>query len=282
MKIFYNKAQSVKKNNSYSPSAQKPAFVIEEWMKLGLPLEIVESRCATIEEISLAHDKDYVQKVLGLETINGFGNKDANVAKSLPYVVGSAIDASTYAAKYKAICATPTSGSHHAMYDYGMKFCTFRSLIVAIMILKKNGLVNRVGLIDFDAHFPEGHLDAVSELQLDYVVELNLATQKLTTKTSQYWIDNLPKLLTSTFSGCDFIIYNAGMDSSADDDLGSGVFSDDQLHQREKSVFKLCADRHIGCAFALAGSYQPNNIQRTLDLHNITAIEWARAIGKLK
>ena len=75
MKVFYRKQQTAMRNNSFSPSATKPALAVESWKRLGLPIEIVAFAPATREQLYKVHDPNYVDGVLDLKSRNGFGNR---------------------------------------------------------------------------------------------------------------------------------------------------------------------------------------------------------------
>ena len=87
MKVFYTE-RMVAESESFSPSAHKPREVMKSWQALGLPLEIVEPEAVTIDQLVLAHDRSFVEDVLSCRRDNGFGNRSAAVAASLPYNLG--------------------------------------------------------------------------------------------------------------------------------------------------------------------------------------------------
>jgi acetoin utilization deacetylase AcuC-like enzyme len=64
MKIIFDSRQSVEENDSYSPSAQKPAQVVESWKRRGIPLEFPAFEACTREQIKRVHDPHYVDGVL--------------------------------------------------------------------------------------------------------------------------------------------------------------------------------------------------------------------------
>jgi len=77
-----------------SPSPRKPGWVIQDWQTLNLPIRIVEPIPVTREELSLAHDREYVDGVLDCRLPNGFRGRERDVAESLLWTVGSFLTAS--------------------------------------------------------------------------------------------------------------------------------------------------------------------------------------------
>lgn len=79
--------------NSYSPSAGKPAQVMDSWVNLGLPLAI-ELLPVSVDQFALAHDRCICRKAFFPEKINnGFCSTLASVAASLPYTSGVLLSA---------------------------------------------------------------------------------------------------------------------------------------------------------------------------------------------
>ena len=62
----------------------KPREVVDSWRQRGFPLELMPVEPATADQLSLAHDADYVLDILACRRENGFHNKLPQVAKSLP------------------------------------------------------------------------------------------------------------------------------------------------------------------------------------------------------
>ena len=73
--------------HSQSPSAGKPALVVESWQERGFPIEIVAVEAASREQLKAAHHPEFVDGVLACRIENGFGNRQANVALSLPFTM---------------------------------------------------------------------------------------------------------------------------------------------------------------------------------------------------
>jgi len=145
--VFYTE-QMVADAASYSPSAAKPRAVLAAWEALGLPLTRIEPEPVSPAQLALAHDADYVARVLACQTENGFGNRLPAVARSLPYTSGAMLAAAQEALRNGRVAVAPCSGFHHAGYGFGGGFCTFNGLMVTAMSLLKDMQFDRIGILD--------------------------------------------------------------------------------------------------------------------------------------
>lgn len=267
MKIFFNEKQNVSSNQSFSPSAGKPMELLKHWENEKLPVEIVSSGLVSREDLKLAHASHYVDGVLDLKVPNGFGNRNPETAASLPYTTGSLVDASLYALKTKGVALSPTSGFHHAGHDYGGGFCSFNGLMVASLKLKKEGLVNKVGILDLDNHFGNGTEDIIKELAADFIHHYTFGAHSIRPGNAEAWLKKLPSIV-KDFKGCDLVIFQAGADPHINDPLG-GNLTTEQMEQRDFIVFSELKKMGIPTVWNLAGGYQ-NPLQKVLDLHTNT------------
>ncbi len=138
MKVFYRE-EMVAESGGYSPSAEKPRAVVEDWLKSGLSITVCDFHAATLDDLALAHSRDYVQGVFSGRIANGHGNTSRELAQSTLWTVGSLMAAAEDALSSGLACS-PTSGFHHACYASGGGFCTFNGLMVTgIKLLRADG-----------------------------------------------------------------------------------------------------------------------------------------------
>ncbi len=277
IKVFYDDRQHVQHNQSFSPSAGKPAKVVADWYNHNLPIAIEPVIPLTQEEIALAHNPDYVNGVLSLRISNGFGNKMQEVADSLYWTNGSITSAARYAVTHQTQTVSPTSGFHHASYDSGGGFCTFNGLMIAAQILKQEGLLTntgRIGILDLDQHYGNGTDDIISELSLDYVSHYTIGGGMLSHRSGEAFLEKLPQIFKEYFSDVDLLLYQAGADSCIDDPLG-GTFTQGEMRIRDRKIFELCKEYRLPVAWNLAGGYQ-TPFDNVLALHRATLEEHLR------
>lgn len=274
LKVFYNENQTAEKNTSFSPSAFKPAQVLQSWRDLGLPIRVTNFRPLTPRQIATAHDLFYVQGVLGCNIPNGFGNQLREIAKTLPYTTGSFVAAAMFAATHKRPAASLTSGFHHAGFDNGGGFCTFNGLVIAAMLLKKWGLAKKVGILDLDMHYGNGTDNIIKKLNLDFISHYTFGGTMVSKESAEIFLKQLPDIVCN-LKDCDVILFQAGADPHVDDPLG-GVLTSEQMQRRDRIVFENAKKIGVPVAWNLAGGYQ-SPLRKVLDIHDATAIECLKA-----
>ncbi len=257
---------------SYSPSAGKPALVMEAWARLGLPLDVRAPTPVTEQQLCLAHDRDFVSGVLGGRVRNGFGNRLASVASSLPFTSGAMLAAARDALANGWGAVAPCSGFHHAGYDFAGGFCTFNGLMVTAAVLLADGAVRKVGIVDCDQHWGDGTDHIIRRLGLhDHILHYSPTRDFGRPHKAEAFLAQLPDLL-QPFADCDLVLYQAGADPHVDDPLG-GWMTTEQLQRRDVAVFQALRDWGVPVAWNLAGGYQRDaqgNIQPVLAIHNNT------------
>lgn len=96
MNVFYRPEQVATNSKSWgSPSSAKPALVVSDWLQRGLigPGQLHSFEPVELDDLKRVHCADYVDDVMALQINNGFENRDADVARSLPYTCGSLLAA---------------------------------------------------------------------------------------------------------------------------------------------------------------------------------------------
>ncbi len=283
LRLFYDPRQNAMDNESVSPSAAKPAAFVEAALaRFPGRVGIAEGfGPLSIEELCLAHDRAYVEDILGCRKPNGFGNLLPSVAASLPWTTGSFVAAARAAAREGGVACSPTSGFHHAEYASSIGFCTFNGLAIAAILIRRDGLARRVGIADFDAHYGNGTADLVKRLGLDYVVNHSLGGfihDLVEPGAADRWLDGLEAELERMFDGCGIILYQAGADPHADDPLG-GYLTSEQLRLRDRAVFRYARRRGTPIVWNLAGGYQ-RPLSTVIELHLSTVEECLSAFGE--
>ena len=276
MKVFYRPEQVGPAQHS-SPSAHKPRLVVEDWIHVfGASIEICGFEKATVEQLVRAHEPAFVQGILNGTVVNGFGNKDRQVAATLAFTSGSLLAAAEYAVLHREVVCSPTSGFHHATYRSAGGYCTFNGLMVTALALKDAGLVNRVAILDCDAHYGNGTDSIIKALKIDWIEhhtqgrEFGFASSAAD-GAYERWLDAaIEKCKT-----CDLVLYQAGADPHVDDPLG-GLLTTAQMVARDRNVFEKLG--HLPMVWNLAGGYQvvagetqAEQIEPVLALHRATA-----------
>lgn len=282
LKVFYDARQSTDKNNSLSPSAGKPALVVEEWKKKGYDFALADVKPVTREDFYRVHHKGHVDAVLDLKNPNGFNNKIPEVAAALHWTSGSIVTATMHAMEHRVNTCSPTSGFHHADYYRCEGFCTFNGLMVAAVKLRDRYPNIKVGVLDIDHHYGNGTDHIIKHEKFDFVHHYTFGGDCPNnyywkgTDEGDKWLGLLPSIVHG-FRNCDVVIYQAGADPHVDDPYG-GALTDEQLRERDRIVFTMLRDLKIPVAWNLAGGYQ-TPIQKVLDIHNATMEECLKVMA---
>jgi acetoin utilization deacetylase AcuC-like enzyme len=265
-----------------SPSAAKPAKVVESW-KAKFPIEILEPTPVTALELSAVHDPKFVADILAGTLENGFGNMSPQIAASLPYTSGAMLSAARYVLEHGGAAAAPCSGFHHAEWAKCMGYCTFNGLMVTALALMEEG--HSVAILDCDEHYGNGTDDIIEHLK---IVESNVyhftAGQdwKYPWQASDFLGVILPEQLAKVEKGVyDVVLYQAGADPHIDDPQG-GWLTTEQLRLRDALVFDTLHAMKIPVVWNLAGGYQiepDGSIPKVLEIHDNTMRECVRVYG---
>lgn len=266
---------------SYSPSAGKPGPVVARFESLRLPVRIERPTPVTEADLARAHDPAYVRGVLSRIRPNGFGNRSAAVAASLPWTSGALLSAARAALESRRVACAPCSGFHHAGWDHGAGFCTFNGLMVTACALRAEGRARRVGILDCDYHYGDGTDDILRALEAHpWIRHFTAGARHQTPAQAPAFFDELPRALTA-MSDCDVILYQAGADPHINDPLG-GFLTTEELAHRDAIVFREARRMGIPLAWNLAGGYQRDErggIEPVLQIHANTMRACAEAWG---
>lgn len=277
IKVFYTKKQSVDQGDQgfrgiiKSPSANKPYYVYEALQSFS-GIEFIEPNPLLKSDFELCHEKQYVENIFSLQEDNGFGNRSKEVAESLYYTNGAMYDAIKSATPNCPSCAL-VAGFHHAGYRRwrGLGyFCTFNGLMVAAMKLAKQG--RSVAIIDCDMHWGNGTDNILKHID-EKILHISFGKFFICPKDSEQYLKWLEpnghveqKLIEHKI---DAIIYQAGADVHINDPYG-GIFTTEQIFERDKMMFSIAKKHQIPIAWDLAGGYQveeDGSIQSVLDIH---------------
>lgn len=273
--VFFTPEQSCSSNASFSPSAGKPALVMKDFLSnpnIESVIDVRSFRPASLLDLYSAHDSRYVDHVLDCKVPNGFGNYSPDVAKTLPYTVGSILRAAQHVVAYGGVAFSPTSGFHHAGHEYGVGFCTFNGLMVAAIRSK----AKRVLILDYDQHYGDGTQDIIEHVRssgANVDEQFRHITSSTSYTTGEQGLEVLGDELRSV-SDYDLVLFQAGADIHVNDPLG-GKMTTEQMLQRDQMVFAACNVAGVPLVWNLAGGYQRDKngtIEPVLSLHRQTML----------
>jgi len=172
----------------------------------------------------------------------------------------------------------PVSGAHHAHYGHGAGFCTFNYLVGAGRVLLEQGAVQRVAVLDLDAHTGDGTLALVGDDPQFGLFDISSfrwipggldPTRHVFAgahDADEYFValKKLPAFLDSFRP--ELVFFQAGMDPFEEDDMGAVEgMTGERLGQRDRYVLEAVISRGIPTVVNLAGGYLDDGT--TVGLH---------------
>lgn len=274
--VFYT-PKMVAEFVSASPSTAKPAKVVASWQSHGFPITIMEPTPVTVDDLSRAHDRDWVERVLACKAESAFGYRP-EVSASLPYTSGAMLSAARHVLTTGTVAAAPCSGFHHAEWATAQGFCTFNGLMVTALALTATARVKRVGILDLDMHYGNGTDDIIRRVGASWIKHFTGGAHFFEKgQAPEFLSKRLPEVL-ATMADCDIVLYQAGADPHVSDPYG-GWLTTPELRQRDAMVFDALAKAKVPVVWNLAGGYQvepDGSIPKVLEIHDNTMRECVR------
>jgi acetoin utilization deacetylase AcuC-like enzyme len=251
-------------------------------------VEHLEGRHATIEELELAHDPDYIRAVrevveqgggrLDADTVVSRGSWSAATAGAGCVLTG--VDLSVSGAHARSFSAVRPPG-HHAVYDRAMGFCLFGNVAIAAHYARKKHGLKRILIVDWDVHHGNGTQALVENEPDIHFVSMHQwpwypGTGAADDRGPHGTIWNIPMAAglprdnyVSAFENGvdaatkgfvpDLILISAGFDSLAGDPLGGFTLETEDFEALTRSLVaranSWCSGRLVS---ALEGGYAPD------------------------
>jgi len=233
-------------SESYSPSSLKPLYLANR-LRTCENVEIKPFEPVNRDLLLLSHAAEYVDGVMSLKSNNGFGNRSEKIRNALPYIVGAEVAAATEAAQHRTLTWALCSGFHHANYSHGGGFCTFEGLTIAAQYALLNKYAKHVMIIDGDAHFGDGCVNAIETKKLSENLHyLHVGGSSDYRDTVEEYINEHPQT--------DLVLWQDGMDAYFLDPIGGGL-TYSQLIERTTYIAQICKRMNCGLVSSLAGGY---------------------------
>lgn len=303
MKIFYCDHFVLPLPEGHRFPMQKYALLRERVVASGLfpPENICVPEGATDTQLALAHDPDYITKVIdGTLTPAeirrmGFPWSPGLVERSRRSVGGtisacrSVLESSTGRTALDngtgsdlQVAVNLAGGTHHAGRDHGEGFCVFNDVAVAARTMQAEGRAQRVVILDCDVHQGNGTAAITagdpSIFTFSIHGEKNFPFRKVPsdldigldngTEDAEYLSmleEGLWRAL--ALANADLAIYLAGADPFAGDRLGHLNLTQAGLLARDRLVLETCREAGLPVAIVMSGGYAP-------DLDDIAAIHF--------
>lgn len=246
---------------------------------------LIEPSLVSEQDILLVHTPEYwfrcVKGELSEREIRriGFPWSEGLVRRARAAVQGTIIAARN--ALRDGVASNLAGGTHHAYPDHGEGYCVLNDIAIATRVLQRDGLAERVAVIDCDVHQGNG---TAAIFQHDPNVftfsihgEKNFPARKERSKLDidlpsgvgdEEYLgilrDHLPRILDEFRPH--FVFYQAGVDPFERDRLGKLKLTMEGLRRRDEFVIFNCRARGIPVVTTMGGGYA-KEIEYTVEAH---------------
>ncbi|XP_013421099.1 uncharacterized protein LOC106181313 [Lingula anatina] len=168
------------------------------------------------------------------------------------------------------MASSTAGGTHHAFPDYGSGFCLINDMAVATDFVLRQGLAEKVLIVDLDVHQGDGTAyifrenDCVFTFSMHGVNNFPVRKQQsdldveLPDKTGdKSYMERLQELLPHLVKSFrpDLVVYDAGVDPHEKDELGRLCLTDQGLFDRDYYVLKYLSSQGCPCVTVIGGGY---------------------------
>jgi acetoin utilization deacetylase AcuC-like enzyme len=223
------------------------------------------------------HDADYLESLQRPEELTRiFGTPVSlveleNLIEMHRMMSGGTIFATKMAVRDGGVVFNLGGGFHHAARDSGMGFCLVNDIAVAIARLRSRGFSAPILVVDLDMHDGNGtraifardpsvhtysvHAEHWGEVDAVESTAIALGTEVEDELVLGTLLKTLPEVVESVDPG--LVIYLAGTDPAADDELGAWRMSSQGILRRDQFVMRLLRGRHraLPVVVVLGGGY---------------------------
>ena len=212
------------------------------------------------------------------------------------------------------IAANCAGGTHHAHAAFGSGFCIFNDLAIAAKTLLAERVVTRVMIVDVDVHQGDGTAGLLADEPDAFTFSMHCERNFPARKATSDLDVPLPEQMTdgpymealstgavawpdsqrggpnghqaTPFAGLaalleavrpDLVLYDAGVDPHAGDQLGKLALTDAGLAQRDAFVLQTCRGRGIPTACVIGGGYDNDHARlaaRHAIVHRAALDQW--------
>ena len=236
--------------------------------------EFVAPGKARDEDLLLAHDKPYIDKLL-----SGTLSREEIMRTELPYseqLVEAALICcqgtilATQIALQDSLGIHIGGGFHHAFPDHGEGFCILNDIAVAVKRLIKYGPTKKAIIVDCDLNHGNGTAAIFAGDRDVFTFSIHQENNYPFLRPAsscdigledgagdKEYLDALEKSMPAIMKKFkpDFLMYVAGADPYKEDQLGALKLTKEGLKKRDEFVYNQAKDASIPVAVVLAGGY---------------------------
>jgi acetoin utilization deacetylase AcuC-like enzyme len=249
--------------------------------------DFTRSPIASIEDVELAHDPEYVRQFMQGELPAaairriGFPWSEGLVRRTLASVGGTL--QATRDAVETGCGATLAGGTHHAFRAEGSGFCVFNDIAIAIEWLRAEHGVKRAAVIDLDVHQGDGTAAIFAADPGVFTLSIhgrnNFPFRKQQSRLDvdladgtgdEEYLKALDSVLPRVFEfDPQAVFYQSGVDALESDTLGRLALTPEGLRERDMRVMTAAKAHGAPFILTLGGGYS-KPIELTAQAHATT------------
>jgi acetoin utilization deacetylase AcuC-like enzyme len=241
---------------------------------------------ASREDLLLVHTEEYVRDLLTFRPTARTQSSELPISEEIVRAnllgTGGTLLACRRALD-EGLSMNLAGGFHHAFPDHAEGFCYINDIAVGIRRIRADGQAKRVAVVDLDVHQGNGtafifrsdpavfsfsmHQENIYPAKQPGMLDVGLEDGLGDEDYLGLLESHLPQILDAFRP--ELVIYLAGADVLAGDQLGGLALSLDGVRRRDECVIGHCARRGIPVAGVLGGGYAQNT-QDTVRAHHAT------------
>jgi acetoin utilization deacetylase AcuC-like enzyme len=265
---------------SYDPRRGERILAFLDAAGLLDPTDVHRAELVPFRHLRRVHTDDYLDSLNRPETllpIVGFPLAERLAERMLEVhrtMVGGTLAATRLAVEGRRIAVSLGGGFHHAFAGRGERFCVYNDVAAAIADLRARGIDSRILVVDLDVHDGDGtrslfaHDKSVHTFSLHNYTSPGFDAEESTVIALGGGVEDAAYLGTLRSSlppvverfSPEIVIYLAGCDPAADDEIGDWKISGQAMLERDLFVLSCVRGerRRIPLAIVLAGGYGLN------------------------
>ena len=266
------------KNHKFTASKFSDLFKYLQIKDFYFRSNILEPNKASIEELELVHDREYILKILnGTLTdkeIQRLGFTWSEVLSNRSFLAVNGTLLTCKEALKNGIANHLAGGTHHSHRNFGSGYCVFNDMAYASKSLINSKLVKKILIFDTDVHQGDGTAEILKNDKDIFTCSIhcknNFPFKKSKSDLDIELVDNLEdkdyldivnKTLIDCVKECDpeIVIFDAGVDIHKDDKLGNLNISSEGLLKRDKLILSFFEKKSIPVATVIGGGYSDDN-----------------------
>lgn len=257
-------------------------------------LEILPVQPASVEQLLRVHTQAYLRRIrealLTREEMVRLGLPPGEALLTRSRLETAGTIAAMNAALGDGLACNLAGGTHHAFPDRGLGYCVLNDVAIAIRDLHVSQPVQRVFVIDTDAHQGNGTHGIFAGDERVFTYSIHVGRNYPAEKTAgsmdvelpryasgEHYLERLKSTLRASFAAFapDFAFWISGADPHQDDRFGQLTLTDAHMHDRDEFVLSVVTQARVPCAVLYGGGYNRDRVH-TARLHANTVALAAR------